>query len=66
MPRQTKSLKPEPSVDMSPQAITARLQMVGQLNELCRFLGAGKLLPRTDMATVEKDIAKSGDTPHSS
>lgn len=62
---QTMPPKTEPWVDMSPQAITARLEMVSQLNELCRFLASGKLVPRADQANLVNGTAKSG-SPHSS
>ena len=62
---QTMPPKLEPCVDMSPQAIMARLEMVGQLNELCRFLASGKLVPRIETANVENVVAKSA-SPHSS
>ena len=48
-------LVPESPVNMSPEAVMARLVMVGQLNELCRFLATGKIVPPERLADSAKD-----------
>ena len=40
-PEEGRRQEAEP-VDMSPAAIMQRLQLVGQLNDLCRFLQTGQ------------------------
>ena len=58
-------------VDMSPSAIMARLEMVGQLNELCRFLGSGIFVPNRDENAADgvdsgkaSVVAESGPSNH--
>lgn len=57
-PIQTPPGMSESAVDMSPEAIMSRLEMIGQLNELCRFLASGTILPR------EGKIEQLGESAH--
>ncbi len=59
----------ESAVDMSPEAVMSRLEMIGQLNDLCHFLASGTILPR-DEIIEPPDLSTSSatttiQTPHS-
>lgn len=68
-PIQTPPGMSESAVDMSPEAIMSRLEMIGQLNELCRFLASGKILSRAEITEPHDKSASSAtarnQTPHS-
>ncbi len=56
------SVASSPSVDMSPAAIMARLRLVGELNDLCRFLQTGERLQRNaDSSPRLTSVATSPD-----
>lgn len=59
----------ESAVDMSPDAVMSRLEMIGQLNDLCRFLASGKILSRAENTELHDKSASSAtianQTPHS-
>lgn len=53
-PEEDRRQEAEP-VDMSPNAVAKRLQLVGQLNDLCRFLQTG-----------QRPVRQSGPSGHGS
>ena len=59
----------ESAVDMSPEAIMSRLEMIGQLNELCHFLASGKILSRAEnIEPHDKSVSSrtiANQSPHS-
>jgi hypothetical protein len=61
-PIQTPPGMSESAVDMSPEAIMSRLEMIGQLNELCRFLASGTILPRQENIDPPDESAPSAPT----
>jgi hypothetical protein len=68
-PIQTPPGMSESAVDMSPDAIMSRLEMIGQLNDLCHFLAAGTILPRDENIEPPDQPTSSAttaiQTPHS-
>ncbi|GEM_PF-1439025 len=50
-------------VNMSPEAILQRLQLVGQLNELCRFLQTGQRLVRQNELSQHRPKPGLGAKP---
>lgn len=48
-------LHPEGLPDMSGEAVLSRLRLVGELNELCRFLGSSELASH-----AKQDVAAKG------
>lgn len=48
-------------VDMSPEAITRRLQQTSQLRDLCLALAAGRKLSETGRVTTTSSAPSSSD-----
>jgi len=48
---------PEGLPDMSGEAVLSRLRLVGELNELCRFLGSSELASRAKQHVAEPGLS---------
>ena len=44
-----------PGVDMSPQAVTARLKLVSELRDLCLLLGTAKFESKSERKSLPKE-----------
>lgn len=64
IPIQTPPGVSESAVDMSPEAVMSRLEMIGQLNDLCHFLASGKILSRAEIIEPHDKSASSATTPN--
>ncbi len=50
-------------IDMSAEAVTARLKLVSQLRRLCLSLGTAKIRPRHPVSEDEKKIQAARKVP---